>query len=95
MTGLTILMDLTKEPLDEKYRGKINEGARIVTIGGMPAGTKDGKATVALIVELEDGGAVFAETTLALMITAVDALRIRYPESDPKSPEWKATQFQG
>lgn len=46
----------------------------IERIGLLPNGTKEGRATVALVVRLEDGSLVGAQTTLRLLNTATHAL---------------------
>lgn len=43
-------------------------------------GTQSGKPTVAMLVRLEDGSTVFAETTYALFQGAARAFRAKYGE---------------
>lgn len=61
--------------------GTIAEGTDL-NIGGLACGTEAGKPTVWLLVEVKDGKPVFIETTLALLLTAADALKARH--GDPR-----------
>lgn len=53
-----------------------------IGVTGLAGGMESGKPSVALRVDLEDGTAVVAETSLALFLTAADALKARY--GDPR-----------
>lgn len=53
-----------------------------ITLTGLDGGMSSGKPSVAVIIPLPDGRKVLAETSLALLLTAVDALRARY--GDPR-----------
>jgi hypothetical protein len=55
----------------------LGEGARI-DIAALPGGMSSGKTSVALRFDLPDGQVVIAETSLALLGTAVDAFRAKY-----------------
>ena len=51
-------------------------------IAGLAGGLASGKPSVTLRVDLPDGRVVLAQTSLALLLTAADALRARY--GDPR-----------
>jgi hypothetical protein len=55
---------------------------KTLEIGGLHNGTEAGNPTVSFAFKLPDGRAVFAETTMALFLTAADALRDLY--GDPR-----------
>lgn len=68
---------------EAEREGKFIDGrAGRLSIGGLPAGTQSGKPTVAFKLALPDGRVLFTETTLALFLTAADALKARY--GDPR-----------
>jgi hypothetical protein len=66
---------------DLKERG-FTEG-QFKAVAALPQGTASGKPSVAVRVELPDGTVVVAETTLALFLTAADAIKARY--GDPRT----------
>jgi hypothetical protein len=53
------------------------------TVSGLRDGTVNGEPSVALLIELENGEHVVAETTLRLFLTAADAMKARY--GDPRT----------
>jgi hypothetical protein len=53
------------------------------TIAGIPDATVSGAPGVAFVFPLPDGHVAVAQTTLALLLTATDALRGRH--GDPRS----------
>ncbi len=53
-----------------------------IEIGAMPRGMESGKPSAMLCFALPGGKAVIAETSLALLLTAVDALKARH--GDPR-----------
>ncbi len=84
MIGLNIVLD--REPTWPDLAEKLAQGrlhhATLAGVGGLPDGTTGGKPTVALRIDLPDGSSVVAETTLALFLSAADALRGRF--GDPR-----------
>lgn len=54
-----------------------------IEVGGLPGGMASGKPSVAFCIPLPDGRVVIAETSLALLLTAGDALKARY--GDPRT----------
>ena len=68
-------------PNDERILKPREDGAGL-EVGGLAVGTQGGKPTVMLVTELEDGNVVILETTLALFLTAGDALKARH--GDPR-----------
>lgn len=62
--------------------GRLIESKATMTITGLAAGMASGKPSVAIIIELPDGRVLFAETSLALFLSAADALRARH--GDPR-----------
>ncbi len=85
MISVIITPDLDQQPWTdlrrEELRAHVKDGIRI---GGLPAGMVSGKASVAMILPLPDGGHVFAEMSLDLFLAAADALRTRYGENAPR-----------
>lgn len=53
-----------------------------IELGALPHGMASGAASVAFCFELPDGKIVIAETSLALLLTAADALKARF--GDPR-----------
>lgn len=53
-----------------------------IRVAGLEQGTREGKPSVGIGFELPDGRVVLAETTLALFLTAADALKAAY--GDPR-----------
>ena len=72
MIPLSITMNLDIDPWND-LAPDIPFG-NVERIGLLPAGTQKGRATVALVVRLEDGSLVGAQTTLRLLNTATHAL---------------------
>lgn len=65
-----------------ELQGRQAVSVQRMTITSLERGTTGGKPTVALIVDLPDGRYVFAETTLALFLSAADALKAAH--GDPR-----------
>ena len=53
-----------------------------MTITSLSAGLQSGKPSVAVVIDLPDGRYVMAETSLALFLTAADALKAAH--GDPR-----------
>lgn len=53
---------------------KVHETKEPFTVTGLAGGMKSGKPSVAFVIPLEDGSFVFAETSLALFVTAARVL---------------------
>lgn len=53
-----------------------------IGVTALEKGMKSGKPSVAFRIKLPDGKYVIAETSLALFLTAADAIKIRY--GDPR-----------
>lgn len=53
-----------------------------IEVGGLEGGMASGKPSVAFAFTLPDGSAVLAETSLALLLSAADALKAVY--GDPR-----------
>lgn len=80
MIHIRIILD--GEGAIPEMRGKTIHRADSLTVTGLAGGMQSGKPSVALVIPLEDGSFVFAETSLALFLSAADALRGRY--GDPR-----------
>jgi hypothetical protein len=78
-TALEVFPDMAGElrPIADK----LSDG-RLVAIGGLCAGTDSGKPSVAFVIETEDGRYVLGQTTLRLLLTALDA--IKAVQGDPR-----------
>lgn len=73
MTPLDLRPNLELNPWNDLPAGSC-QGGRIERIGLLPNGTDQGRPTVAMLVRLDDGTTVAAETTWALIRAAVRAL---------------------
>lgn len=81
MESLNIIPDLeVKGFRDGEY--KVIEHKGEVSIGGMAQGTAQGKPVVMIGLDMEEDGVVVVQTTLALFLSAADALKARY--GDPR-----------
>lgn len=56
-----------------------------LSIAGLAGGMQSGRPSVMLRIDLHDNRTVICETSLALFLTAADALRARY--GDPREKE--------
>lgn len=56
------------------------EAARLVSVAVLPHGTSEGRPSVTLRVETEDGRVMLAQTTLRLFETAARAFAVKYPD---------------
>jgi hypothetical protein len=65
-----------------EFRNKSILHVQDFKIGGLRGGMQSGKASVAIMFELPTGQVVFAETSLALFLTAADALKAKW--GDPR-----------
>lgn len=82
MEVLRIIPDLEKKGFREgEYEAVEHTGS--MTIGGMAQGTKEGKPIVMIGLDRgERDGVLVVQTTLALFLSAADALKARY--GDPR-----------
>jgi hypothetical protein len=71
-TSLDVRPDAERDPWPD-IADDTPEG-RLARIGLLRSGTASGRATVSMLVELEDGSRVFVQTTWRLLYTAVRAL---------------------
>lgn len=69
MTPLTVNPNIDNTPW--KDCADLKEIGLITRIGRLPKGTEAGKSTVTILVEMKDGTRVMAQTTLALMNSAM------------------------
>lgn len=53
---------------------------------GLESGMRSGAASVAICFKLPDGHTVFVQTSLALFVSAADALRAKYLQSGRENP---------
>lgn len=72
-TRLDVRPNMELNPWYDIPGGSYGQGI-IERIGLLPNGTANGRPTVALLVRMADGSAVLAETTWALLSSAVRAL---------------------
>lgn len=91
MTPLTITVNLTAPghgaPLPPAGGYIHPDPARGFVVGGIPQGMASGAPSVAIIIPLPDGSVVFAETSLALFVSAADVLRAAYAPPSTLSNE--------
>lgn len=68
-----------------QLRNKVVHQVQDMSITGLQGGMVSGAPSVALIIPLDDGSFVFAQTTLKLFLTAADVLKARH--GDPREHE--------
>lgn len=61
----------------------LGNNAKPIQVTGLDGGMVSGNPSVAIRLDLPDGKTVIAETSLALFLTAADALKSRY--GDPRT----------
>lgn len=77
----TLDLVLHREPIWPDLAGKMVDGKLIhlqngvLGVGVLANGTTGGKPSVAIRIDLPDGQTVIFETTLAIFLTAADAMR--------------------
>lgn len=71
MTPLQLTLDIERAPWTDVDPVAIG---RVARIGLLRNGTKEGKASVAIVIETDDGQQIIGETTWALLRTAFGAL---------------------
>lgn len=82
MPAINIILDASGM-VNDIPPGKIAHTTEPIRIGGLEGGMQSGKPSVAIAAILPNGGGcVLAETSLALFLSAADALRARY--GDPR-----------
>jgi len=81
MESLRIVPD-AEDGLFSDVRREDVQGGGVLAIGGLAEGTIEGKPTVMIRMTLADGTVAVGETTLALLLTAADALKARH--GDPR-----------
>lgn len=83
MEALSVTLDATDEELPVfAGKKKIAQLPNHFHVGGVPDATERGLPGVVLAFELDEDTAAVMQTTLALFLTAADALRARY--GDPR-----------
>lgn len=84
MEALNVILDLENQGFRDVPYGVI-EHIGPITIGGMAKGTENGKPVVMIAIEDPDGSSnlVIVQTTLALFLTAADALKAKW--GDPRN----------
>lgn len=82
MESLTIIPDLDVQGFRDEPYGVTEYEGRLI-IGGMGNGTTSGKPVVHIgLDDPETGGFLVVQTTLAMFLTAADALKAKY--GDPR-----------
>ena len=61
-------------------------GGSHIQVTGLEGGMQSGRPSVAIRLDLEDGRVVLAETSLALFLSAADALKARYGDPREEMP---------
>lgn len=67
---------------DDVPKDKLIHNLKPLRIAGLSGGMVSGKPSVAIGVFLDDGGCVLTETSLALFLSAADALKAKF--GDPR-----------
>jgi hypothetical protein len=82
MEALRIIPDLERHGIrDEPYNVVEYDNGPII-IGGMSKGTENGKPVVMIAIDTDDGDVMVIQTTLALFLSAADALKAYH--GDPR-----------
>lgn len=82
MPVMNIILQEPAWPELKEPGAKVVHTTAPIGVTGLVSGMQSGKPSVALRVDLDDGTAVIAETSLALFLSAADALKARY--GDPR-----------
>lgn len=88
LIGLRVFLDADGMGKDLVERGvamRAQKGETSLRIGVLRRGTKEGRPSVAIIAELDDGTAVILQTTLRLFLATADAFRARYGNGEPEA----------
>jgi hypothetical protein len=75
--------DLLERAGDDKVFLLMGQDSAPIKVTGLAGGMQSGKLSVALRIDLPNGGVVVTETSLALFLTAADGLKARY--GDPRT----------
>jgi formylmethanofuran dehydrogenase subunit C len=67
------------EPMRDGRVIHLGNDAGAIGVAALGGGMVSGKTSVMLRIDLPDGRIVMAETSLALLLAAADAMRVRYP----------------
>jgi hypothetical protein len=68
--------------IEKRKAGNLVETREVLQVAGLSRGMASGKPSVSIRIDLPDGKTVFAETSLALFLSAADILKARY--GDPR-----------
>lgn len=82
MPSINVVLQEPAWPELAKPGAKVVHTQSPIGVTGLAGGMQSGAPSVALRVDLPDGTAVIAETSLALFLTAADALKAKY--GDPR-----------
>lgn len=82
MTDVTIVPTIRDGEFAHLKSEDVQAG-RLELIGGLPDGMASGNPSVAMLVRMNDGRYVFAETSLVLFLSAADAMRAAH--GDPRA----------
>lgn len=83
MPSMNIVLQEPAWPELQANDARVHHTTRPIGVTGLSGGMASGKPSVALRIDLDDGSSVIAETSLALFLTAADALKARY--GDPRT----------
>lgn len=88
MVHVRILLDGDGSWPDLTDKSKVIEVGTnaVLQFAGLPHGMSSGKPSIKLRLDLPDGKAVLAQTSLALLLMVADAFRARY--GDPRDDNW-------
>jgi hypothetical protein len=76
MIPLTITANIDDDPWTELRSENAQPGlGTIIKIGRLPRGTEAGKSTISVLIEMPDGSIAAAQTTMALMASAMQVLQ--------------------
>ena len=84
MPALNIVLQEPAWPELREAGARDHHTTKAIGVTGLVGGMASGKPSVAFRIDLDDGSSVIAETSLALFLTAADAMKARY--GDPREP---------
>lgn len=82
MPAMNIVLREPAWPELQDPKAKVVHTTQPISVTGLEGGMQSGKPSVAFRIDLPDGTAVIAETSLALFLTAADALKAKF--GDPR-----------
>jgi hypothetical protein len=82
-TGVSITLDVGKDPwVDLAQELQLAPEGELERVGFLPGGMASGRTSVSMVIKLETGQRIFAQTSLRLLQAIAAAARGRYGEEE-------------